>query len=178
MSMKARAHSMFILVFLALSIALLSSGAAHAQDKAGVISQGFVPTAGVKGLPGTQSGSGPGCQGAGGFVPLECFQGSRKLTDAYNTTELGPFMNKVFVGAISLGAILAVLRLAWAGFVYMSSDLWTSKDRAKEIIRETLLGLFLLLAIWLILKQINPDILKLKINVASADTSRSYTGGG
>src|SRR3990167_2060390 len=98
--------------------------------------------------------------GAGGFVPLECFSDSPKLRDAYQTEELGPFINKVFVGAISLGAILAVLRLAWAGFVYMSRDLWTSPDRAKEIIRETLLGLFLLLAIWLILNQINPDILK------------------
>ncbi|MBI4094122.1 hypothetical protein HY417_04110 [Candidatus Kaiserbacteria bacterium] len=118
------------------------------------------------------------CTGAGGFVPLECFQGSRKLSDAYNTTELGPFLQKVFVGAISLGAILAVLRLAWAGFVYMSSDLWSKKDVAKDIIQDALFGLLLLLAIWLILNQINPDILKLKIDIAPADTSRQYTGGG
>src|SRR3989344_322346 len=112
------------------------------------------------------------CEGAGGFVPLECFQGSRKLSDAYNTAELGPFLQKVFVGAISLGAILAVLRLAYAGFVYMASDLWTSKEKAKEIIKDTLLGLFLLLAIWLILHQINPDILKLDIlqNIKPAPT--------
>ncbi|MBI4093867.1 hypothetical protein HY417_02795 [Candidatus Kaiserbacteria bacterium] len=111
------------------------------------------------------------CTGFGGFVPLECFQGSRKLTGAYNTDDLGPFMNKVFVGAISLGAILAVLRLAWAGFVYLSSDLWTSKDKAKEIIQETLLGLFLLLGIWLILYQINPDILKLKVGFESSGSA-------
>lgn len=101
------------------------------------------------------------CEGAGGFVPLECFRGSRRLADAYNTPELGPFINKVFVGMISLGAILAVLRLAWAGFVYMSSDLPGAKGNAKEIISDTLLGLFLLLSIWLILYQINPQILNL-----------------
>lgn len=111
------------------------------------------------------------CTGAGGFVPLECFQGSRKLTDAYQTGELGPFMNKVFVGAISLGAILAVLRLAWAGFVYMSTDLPGMKSNAKEIIWDTLLGLFLLLAIWLILNQINPDILSLEIDTRTPQTS-------
>ncbi|MBI4080097.1 hypothetical protein HY414_02650 [Candidatus Kaiserbacteria bacterium] len=105
------------------------------------------------------------CTGTDGFVPLECFQGSRKLADAYYTEDLGPFINKLFVGAISLGAILAVLRLAWAGFVYMSSDLWTSKEKAKEHIKETLLGLFLLLAIWLILYQINPDILSLRVGI-------------
>lgn len=103
-------------------------------------------------------------KGAGGFVPLECFQDSAKLRDAYQTDQLGPFLQKLFVGAISLGAILAVLRLAWAGFMYMGSDMWGKKEHAKEIIRDTLLGLFLLLAIWLILNQINPEILKLKIN--------------
>ena len=101
--------------------------------------------------------------GAGGFVPLECFQGSTKLTDAYNTETLAPFLNKVFAAAISLGAILAVLRLAWAGFAYMSSDLWSTKEHSKEIIQDTLLGLFLLIAIWLILNQINPQILKLEV---------------
>lgn len=106
--------------------------------------------------------------GAGGFVPLECFQQSRKLQDAYNSTELGPFIQKAFVGAISIGAMLAVLRLAWGGFRYMSSDIWGTKEHAKEIIRETLLGLFLLLAIYLILRQINPQILELKVNPESS----------
>lgn len=116
------------------------------------------------------------CPGAaGGFVPLECFQDSAKLRDAYQTQELGPFMQKVFVGAISLGAILAVLRLAWAGFVYMSSDLWTTKERAREIIKDTFLGLFLLIAIYIILKQINPQILDLKIN---AQQQSQAPGGG
>lgn len=101
--------------------------------------------------------------GAGGFVPLECFDNSPKLRDAYTTEEFGPFLQKVFVGAISLGAILAVLRLAYAGFLYMASDLPSVKGRSKEVIQDTLLGLFLLLAIWIILRQINPDILDLQI---------------
>ena len=115
---------------------------------------------------------------AGGFVPLECFQGPR-LEDIYNTTEFAPFLQKLFVGAISLGAIIAVLRLAYAGFVYMGTDMWGQKEHAKEIIRDTLLGLFLLLAIWLILKQINPDILKLKITaelVGGASQTITKTG--
>lgn len=119
------------------------------------------------------------CEGSGGFVPLECFRGSRKLADAYMTPELGPFINKLFVGAISLGAILAVLRLAYAGFVYMSSDLPGLKSNSKEIIWDTLLGLFLLLAIYLILKQINPDILNLDVtrNVkTSGQQSGDYSG--
>ena len=118
-------------------------------------------------LSSADSASAQCATGASGFVPLECFQDSARLRGAYNSTELGPFIQKLFVGAISIGAILAVLRLAWAGFRYMSSDLWGTKEHAKEIIRETLLGLFLLIAIYLILWQINPDILNLQINPAN-----------
>src|SRR3990167_11092374 len=118
------------------------------------------------------------CKGAGGFVPLECFQGSTKLTDAYNTETLAPFLNKVFAAAISLGAILAVLRLAWAGFAYMSSDLWSTKEHSKEIIQDTLLGLFLLLAIYLILKQINPQILELNVTVDTPTNAPAYNPTG
>ena len=105
------------------------------------------------------------CEGTGGFVPLECFKGSEKLADVYASPGLSVFLNKLFLGALSLGAVLAVLRLAWAGFQYMASDLWANKQHAKEIIQETLLGLFILLGISLILNQINPDILKLNVGI-------------
>ena len=107
------------------------------------------------------------CAGTGGFVPLECFERSA-LEGVYRESDFGNFVQKMFIAAISFGAIFAVFRLAWAGFLYIGSDLWTSKEKAKEIIRDTLLGLFLLLAIWLILRQINPDILNLKINITPA----------
>ena len=99
------------------------------------------------------------------FVPLEKFEGSAKLADAYASGNLSTFLNRLFLGAMSLGAVLAVLRLAWAGFQYMASDLWANKQHAKEIIQETLLGLFILLGISLILNQINPDILKLDVGI-------------
>ncbi|QQG38023.1 MAG: hypothetical protein HYS26_00505 [Candidatus Kaiserbacteria bacterium] len=100
-----------------------------------------------------------------GFVPLAEFKDTTRLNDLYNTSDLGTFLNRLFFAAIAAGAILAVLRLAWAGFLYMSSDLWSKKEKAREDIRETFLGLFLLLGIWIILNQINPDILKLRIDV-------------
>jgi len=95
------------------------------------------------------------------FVPLAEFSGSSKLADIYKSKDLATFIGRLFFASISLGAILAVLRLSWAGYQYMGSDLWGNKEHAKEIIRDTLLGLFLLLSIYLILYQINPDILDL-----------------
>jgi len=78
-----------------------------------------------------------------------------------NTVSLAQFFNTLFKTAIVVGAMLAVLRLGYAGFIYMTSDLPGMKGDAKGIIGQTVLGLLLLLSVWLILNQINPQILNL-----------------
>lgn len=78
-------------------------------------------------------------------------------------TSLTTFFSKVFYAAIAIGAILAVLQLGRAGFMYMTSDVWSSKQKATEMIQQAVTGLLLLLAVYLILFQINPDILNLDI---------------
>ena len=112
------------------------------------------------------------------FVPLSNFEGSPRLEQVFNSGDLKDFMNRLFVAAIALGAVLAVLRLAWAGFVYMGTDMWGKKEHAKEIIQDTLIGLFLLLAIWLILKQINPDILKLNVDFSGSSSASGASTPG
>lgn len=99
-----------------------------------------------------------------GFCPLADVSGS-KLAELYSDSsgDLGKFINSLFTFALSIGAILAVLRIAWGGYLYMVTDMWSTKDHAKEILSETILGLFLLIAVYLILHQINPNILKLDI---------------
>lgn len=76
---------------------------------------------------------------------------------------LAQFFNTLFKTAIVIGAMLAVLRLGYAGFLYMTTDLPGMKGNAKGIIGQAVTGLLLLLAVWLILNQINPDILNLDI---------------
>ncbi len=106
---------------------------------------------------------------AGGFVPLTKdadFQKIFGLTGGSIGTganDLGTFINAAFKITLSIGAILAVLRIAWAGYQYMSSDAWGEKSHAKEILGDVTIGLLLLLSVWLILNQINPQILQLKI---------------
>ncbi len=101
------------------------------------------------------------------FCPLTDVKGSRLETvfdQAGNTSlTLSDFFSGLFTTALSVGAILAVLRLGWAGYLYMTSDSFGSKGKAKEVIGDVVLGLFLLLSCWLILNQINPDILRLDI---------------
>jgi hypothetical protein len=80
-----------------------------------------------------------------------------------NNVSLAQFFNTLFKTAIVVGAMLAVLRLGYAGFVYMTTDIMSQKQTARSIISNAVLGLMLLLAVWLILRQINPDILNLDI---------------
>ena len=92
------------------------------------------------------------------FVPLAPAPASSKLGQLYGTTDLSSFVSGLFAAALSIGAILAVLRLGYAGYQYMTTEAFGQKTHAKEIIGDTVLGLLLLISVWLILYQINPDI--------------------
>lgn len=99
------------------------------------------------------------------FVPLakEDYGESGKLTELFKSDQtLVTYLNTLFKMAITVGAILAVLRLLYAGYMYMGNDIWTTKEKAKEIFKDVFLGLFLLLSIFIILRQINPNLLNLK----------------
>lgn len=103
-----------------------------------------------------------------------------------NTTDLAQFFNAFFKTAIIVGAMLAVLRLGYAGFMYMTTDSFGDKGKAKSIIQEAVIGLLLLLSIWLILNQINPNLLNLNIlqrvsntssSIPNSNGQNSFTGG-
>ncbi len=101
------------------------------------------------------------CTTASGFVQLACTP-SGALSNLYSSQgDLSSFINSLFKFAIAIGAIGAVLRLVYAGYLYMGSDLWNKKSQAKQIMSDVTIGLLLLLGIWLILYQINPDIVSL-----------------
>ncbi|MCR4281271.1 MAG: hypothetical protein NUV88_03000, partial [Candidatus Kaiserbacteria bacterium] len=98
------------------------------------------------------------------FAPLAEVTGSGKLSALYDSDQnLGSYINSMFKVAISAGAIIAVIRLGVAGFKYMGSDMWSTKSKAREDIGEVFLGLLLLLSLWIILNQINPNLLNLNI---------------
>ncbi|HXK39181.1 MAG TPA: hypothetical protein VJ043_03780 [Candidatus Paceibacterota bacterium] len=99
------------------------------------------------------------------FAPLaDIPPQSEKLSALYNTdANLATYINSMFKIAISVGAIIAVIRLGIAGFKYMGGDMWHTKEKAKEDIRDVFFGLLLLLSIWIILNQINPNLLNLNV---------------
>ena len=101
---------------------------------------------------------------AQGFVPLAETPPGSKLGQLYKSGDFSNFINGLFKFAIAIGAIVAVLRLAYAGYLYMGqSDMWSHKGEARDIIKDVTIGLLLLLGIYLILYQINRDILTLNV---------------
>lgn len=118
----------------------------------------------------------------GKFVPLTGEQGGNSVTlapflaQALQGGSLADLFNAAFRIAIAIGAILAVVRLVYAGFIYMSTDVFGAKKDAKGIIWDAVGGLFLLLAIWIILYQINPQILQLDL-LQSANGAPSDCAG-
>lgn len=76
---------------------------------------------------------------------------------------LSQYINALFKIAMMLGVILSVLIIAYSGFEYMTIDVAMKKGAAKVRIRRALTGLLMLLATYLVFKQINPEILELKV---------------
>jgi hypothetical protein len=98
------------------------------------------------------------------FVPLANYSGSQRFSQLYgDRANLSTFFNNAFNLVISLAAMAAVLRLVYAGYLYMGSDVWGNISKAKGIIGSVVIGMVLLLSIWLILNQINPCLLNLNI---------------
>jgi hypothetical protein len=73
------------------------------------------------------------------------------------------YLNSLFAVALGLAAIIAVIKIIIAGVKYMLSDVVTNKASAKDDIKNALLGLIILLAVFLILYTINPNLTRLDI---------------
>lgn len=78
-----------------------------------------------------------------------------------DTGSISQLLQVLFDAALVLGAMLAITRITYGGFLYMTSDIANNKTTAIKTIREAFIGLILLLAMVLILQQINPNILNL-----------------
>ncbi len=67
-------------------------------------------------------------------------------------------MINIFLG---ICAVLAMVMIIMGGIEYMTSELVSSKENGKNQITQAIFGLLLALGAWLILNQINPNLLKL-----------------
>jgi hypothetical protein len=99
------------------------------------------------------------------------------LGRALQSANIGDFLQAAFDVAIVVGAMLAVLQIGRAGVMYMTGDIISNKSRAKEILQDAIIGLVVLISIVIILKQINPNILKLDFNATPVNLEQGGLNG-
>lgn len=89
------------------------------------------------------------------YTPLEPLPG---MPVGVGNTALSTMLNYAFRVLLTLGAMFAVGSLVLGGIVYMTSEVVGDKNFARKRIQASLLGLLLLLAAWLILYTVNPQL--------------------
>lgn len=92
--------------------------------------------------------------------PMQTFVEDFPFWDGSGT---GSYIEALYKIAISMAAVLVVLRLIWAGVKYMFSEVVTNKQEAKEDIKSALLGLLIILGAVTILTTINPQLTNLDV---------------
>jgi hypothetical protein len=75
-----------------------------------------------------------------------------------NNTNMGQYINALYILSISIAALLAVIKIIIAGVKYMLSDVVTSKAEAKSDIQGALIGLLIVISAVVILETINPQL--------------------
>lgn len=94
---------------------------------------------------------------AADFIPLVPIPGIN-----YGTEEgLNAYLKYIYIIAISIAAFIAVIKITYAGFLYIGSDIITDKSEAKKHLRSAIVGLMIILTAVLILRTINDGVLVL-----------------
>lgn len=103
------------------------------------------------------------------YVPLEPIPGVSQTG-----TNFSGFLSGLFRLLFTLGGMIAVASLVYGGVTYMVSEIVSNKEWAKKQIRASLVGLAILVAAWLILYTINPQLIQFNfaaMNVRIANTA-------
>ncbi len=83
-------------------------------------------------------------------------------------TGFNQYINALYALAISLAALIAVVKIVIAGAKYMMDDIVTHKSEAKQDIWNALLGLLIIIGAVIILNTINTDLTNVQVDATPA----------
>ncbi len=101
------------------------------------------------------------------YTLLEPIMGVTAINTA---SDLATFFNFLFKMLIGLCSLLAVIMIIIGGIEYLTTEAFTGKSNARERIENAVTGLVLLAAVYLILYTINPNLLRLNIDLKAIET--------
>jgi len=108
------------------------------------------------------------------LAPIPGLTDSKTATAVLDTESFGAFFNQLYIYLIGLAAILAIIQIIRAGIqIALNQDSVTKLMDSKGLIAQAISGLVLVLSPVLIFSIINPDILKLDLNLQPIDYTKS-----
>ena len=99
---------------------------------------------------------------AGDFVPLTADGEILALNNA-GPDSMTTLLNRLFIVSVAIASLLSVVMLSVGGFKYMTSESVLNMGDAKREIRNSIIGLAIVLLSILVLQTINPDIVNLNL---------------
>jgi hypothetical protein len=99
----------------------------------------------------------------GSYVPLEPIPGLTTTSNAGET--FGTMLSTFYRWGISIAVILSIVMIMYGGLEYMTSESIQKKSNGRNRIQGAIVGLLLALSSYLILKEINPDIVDFDSNL-------------
>ncbi len=119
-----------------------------------------------------------------GYQLLAPLSDKLKTFDTNQSCAFGEYLDIMISLFIGICAVLAVIMIVVGGIEYMTSELVSSKEHGKGQMTQAVLGLILALGAWLILNQLNPNLLKLcldklpsaPISIEGDENSIPYAG--
>ncbi len=94
------------------------------------------------------------------------------------TASLPDYINRVYFLTVTIGALYGVVKIAFAGVKYSMSDIITTKGDAIRDIQGVLLGLAILLIPFIVLKEINPNLVNLDVLSSAKSMKTTLKSGG
>ena len=89
---------------------------------------------------------------------------------------LGGYLNGLYRAGIAIATGLALVMIVVGGLEYVSTDSIQGKSNGRERIKNAIIGLLLALTSFIILRQINPNLLKSDLNVTATQSTGTVGG--
>ena len=167
---KLYAGTITVAIFLTLIVSMffVSPKLTHAVESGA--NTGCIPVNDKSGFGTYTNRSIPNCYTL--LEPIPCIGGVGTGQDCSNLkngvatkVDVDQYIGYIFKISIAIAAALAVLRIIWGGFEYITSEIPGLKADAKETITNAILGLIFVLASYLILQTIDPRLVEVNTSL-------------
>ena len=99
----------------------------------------------------------------GSFALIKFAQADVAFPEFNDDTDIGGFIEKIYIFSISIVGLLIFIRILQAGVYYFGSSVGATENKGTEMVKDALIGALILLSAYFILNIINPDLTKTNI---------------